>query len=166
MHIHAHIRERIQNLFAQGCIEFHGIHRIILSGTTCLYLKGHVLIRVDLIHIGNNLFCQFIKALVLDHDSRTDACDTKNMAECFYGLLIIIVTFGFHKHTSLLLVHMKSAIHTAQSITDLAHQCILKKMAVLALDTDLCIFDQKCLIHNFLLFNFFCILPALEPVLP
>ena len=80
MYIHGEIRIRIQNIAAQLSGQLHGIHRIILAGTAHLYLEGLILIRVHVVHVGYNVFGQFLIALVLQKDNRTDTHDTE------YGL--------------------------------------------------------------------------------
>ena len=62
--VHADLRERLQDLFTDRCIDLHRLHRIVFAGTARIDLEGDVFVRIVLVHIGNRTLAQLVEAFV------------------------------------------------------------------------------------------------------
>ena len=147
VYIHFCLREGFQELLAQCRIDFHGKHGIVFSRSSRIDLKGIVSFRMCLAHERHHVFCQSLKAFILQPYHRADANDTKHMLQSIHGLIVIVITGTVHKDPCLILVNFKFSVDPFQCVADLTHQGILKEITVFSLDTDLSIFDQKRFIH-------------------
>ena len=148
MHIHTELRKCIQNRCSKLCIELHGIQRIIFSRPARKHLEGLMLVRIDRIHIIYNVLCKLIKALILQIHNRTDPGHAKYCFQVLYRFFIVKFRQRIHIDPALRFIYFKSTVASAKCILDLIDQCILKQITVLALNTDLGIFDQKSCEHS------------------
>ena len=78
MNIYPCLRKCLQHLFTDCGIYLHGGHRIVLSGTSRIYLECKALILVYMVDMLDNCFTELVKALILMQLDRTDTHDTKN----------------------------------------------------------------------------------------
>ena len=65
VNVYFEVRADIEDAAAQLAVDFHCVHRIVFVRTACAYLKGFLLGRVQLFHVGNHCLCQIFKAGVL-----------------------------------------------------------------------------------------------------
>ena len=147
MHIHLQSRKLSQDTLAKDRIYFHRLNWIPLVRTARMHLERLMLQIVDVFQKSQHIVSKCLNSLILRLHNRADSDDTKNMLQMSDRLLVIIFSFTVHKNAALLLIYGKCSITLFQCMTDLAHKRVLKEMAVLSLDRDLSIFDQKCLKH-------------------
>ena len=69
--------------------------------------------------------------------------DAEHVLQGIYHLVKIIGFTGLGVNTPGLLCYCKAALQPLQPVVDLLYQGVLKKIAVLSLDADLCIFNKK-----------------------
>ena len=141
MHIHGQLRKCIQDHSAELHIQLHGIQWIILSGSSCLYLKREVLVRIYVIHILYYRFSQLLKALILHMDHGTDAGNTKYCLQIIYGFIIIKIRGRFHIDSSRCTGYRKLSLASLQCISDLLYQGFFKQIAVFSFYADLSVFN-------------------------
>ena len=77
MYIHLCLRKSIQNAFTDSCTYFHGIYRIGLLCTSCIYLEGAVIIRMYILHVFYNVRAHLLKSFVFVNHNRTDVNNTE-----------------------------------------------------------------------------------------
>ena len=77
MYIHLRLWKSIQNAFTDSCTYFHGIYRIGLLCTSCIYLEGAVIIRMYILHVFYNVRAHLLKSFVFVNHNRTDVNNTK-----------------------------------------------------------------------------------------
>ena len=165
VHIHFCLWICFQNFFSDCRINLHGSHRIILAGTSGIHFKRKILVRIYPVHIGNHFLCKLVKALILQKHNRADSDNSEHSLQCFHSLVKVILSLCVHIDTSVLLADMKVSFYVFKLILNIVYQCILKKVPVLSFDCNLCIFNQKRLIHTVLL-NVLYIFEASESMPP
>ena len=149
MHVHCEVGAGVENSLSQLLVDLHGVERIFLVKPSCVNLESRLPLRIFLLHE----VCRRL-AQLLDGNNRrfydgADAGNSEHAAERLGDLAVVIIRQAFHEDSSVGSVHGKIALAGLERVLDLAHQRLLKYMAVLALDADLGVLDQKRLIfHN------------------
>ena len=70
--------ERIEDFFTYCCTDFHRGNRVRFFCSSCVYLEGTFVFRISCFHVGNDILCHLIKALIFINDNRADTNDTKH----------------------------------------------------------------------------------------
>ena len=148
VHIYGQIGAGHEDRLADLLVDTHGIERIFLVQSSCVNLESGLFGRIFLLHESR---CRFSE-LLDGHDRHfldgADAGNTEHAAERLGNFTVFIVREALHEDSSVGPVHGKIALAGLERMLDLAHQRFLKDVAVLALDADLCILDQKRLISH------------------
>ena len=107
-------------------------------------------IRIYACHIIDHFLRKLIKSFIIYFQYRTDTHNTENSLQCLHYFFKIKQAFALHKDTSLFFSYIKFTFHFLQCMANLFYQCIFEEITVFSLDTDLSVFDQKCMKHRFL----------------
>ena len=99
------------------------------------------------------MFGKFFKSFSFNNDYRADTHNPKYSLKSLHCLFIIKGTVGLHIDSSFFLGDNKTAFYILQYLFDTIYQSVLKDIPVFSLDTDLTVFNQKCLKHIFLLYR-------------
>ena len=142
MHIHLHLRKRIQQHASHFPIDRHGIQRIIFSCSSCIHFKGQMLVLINLIHILHQSTAQLIKPFILHLHHGTDIRNAEHLLQMFHRLIIIILLRQhIHINPSPGTMNRKLPLAPLQRIPNLPHKSILKNPPVLPFHTDFRIFN-------------------------
>ena len=156
MYIYACIREFIQDTAAKFCADFHGCDRIGFLCSSGIYFEASVVVRMAVFHIRNYVLCHLLESLVFIDYYRADSNDTEYVLQSFYSLIIIILLRAEYVDSSLFFLYFKLAFYFGKSDVHLLYKGILEHVSVLTLDSDFCVFYQKCVkYHLFLLLLFY-----------
>ena len=148
VHVNCKIGAGIENGLSKFLVDLHGIKGIFLVQSSGVHLEGRFSLRIFLLHEIGRRLPQLLDGNNRSFHDRADTGDAEHAAERLGNFAVVILRQTFHENSSVGPVHGKVSLAGLKCVLDLAHQRLLKDVAVLALDADLRVFDQKGLVSH------------------
>ena len=158
MHVNLHLRVSVKDPSADLSCHLHGIHRIALINSSALNLEGASLVGIYSVNEVNNRLANsvYIRKVVLSVSfychSRTDSGYSKDSLKCG-NCLIKIKACGLDIYSSCYLGNLELSVALCKNSFDLLNKSVLKDVSVLALNSYLCVFDNKSMVLHIILLN-------------
>ena len=147
MDIHRGLRIGAKQRLAESGVDLLGVHGVVLCKPQAVHLEGQPLPRLFRVLLSKKLHHLFLQLLIGNHVldlHRADAHDAEDVLQRTDHLVEVVVR-GVHrdKNSSGEAVDTEFALAAVQCDLHLLNQRFLKEIAVLSLDADLGILDQK-----------------------
>ena len=108
------------------------------------------------LHVGNYVLCHLLESLIFVDHYRADSNNTEYMLQGFYSFIIVILLRAEYIDSSLFFLYFKLTFYFGKGDVHLLYKGIFEDVSVLTLDSDFCVFYQKCVkYHLFLLLLFY-----------
>ena len=142
--IHLEVRESLKKIRSHIGADLRGLDRITFVRAARLDLESDLFVTVDLGNIVGHVLFDDLKVVVGDHLNGTDSPDTEDLLK-LSDRSVIVEFFGTRqKDPALLPLNFEALGNTGEILIDPGAERFFKDVPVLALDTDLRVFNQKC----------------------
>ena len=139
--VHRQVRTGHEDRLADLLVDAHGIDRVLLVEPSRVYLECRGLVGILFLHKSGRRFAEFLYGLYRHLLDGADAGNAEHAAQRFSDFAVVVLGQALHEDPSVGPVNGKIPLAGLQRVLDLAHQRLLKDVAVLALDADLRVFD-------------------------